>query len=79
VLPGENKPDELRLPKAYKDYADVFSKTEARKLPDFTRVVHSIDIKKRKNVPFRPIYPLLAVKLRVLREYLKFSLVKGWI
>jgi hypothetical protein len=27
---------EPRLPEAYKDYTNVFSKTEARKLSDFT-------------------------------------------
>jgi hypothetical protein len=78
VSPDENEA-ELRLLEAYRDYADVFSKTEAGKLPDFTRVVHSINIEERKIVPFSFIYPLLAVELRVLREYLKSSLAKGWI
>jgi hypothetical protein len=76
VSPDEDEA-ELRLPKVYRDYADVFSKTEAGKLPDFTRVVYSIDIEEGKIVPFSPIYPLSAVELRVLREYLESSLVKG--
>jgi hypothetical protein len=70
---------EPRLPEAYKDYTDVFSKTEAGKLPDFTRVMHSINIEERKIVFFGFIYPLSAVELRVLREYLKFNLIKRWI
>jgi hypothetical protein len=60
---NENEADELRLPKAYRDYADVFSKTEAGKLPDSTRVVHSINIEERKIVPFSLIYLLSAVEL----------------
>jgi hypothetical protein len=78
VSPDEDEA-ELRLPEAYRDYTDVFSKTEAGKLPDSTRVMHFINIEERKIVPFGLIYPLLAVKLRVLREYLESSLAKGWI
>jgi hypothetical protein len=78
VSPNGDKA-ELRLPEAYRDYINVFSKTEAGKLPNSTRVVHSINIKERKIVPFSPIYPLLVIELRVLREYLKSSLTKGWI
>jgi hypothetical protein len=76
---NENEVNELRLLEAYRDYTDVFSKTEARKLPDFTRVMHFINIEERKSVFFGFIYPLLVVELRVLREYLKSSLVKRWI
>jgi hypothetical protein len=62
VLPNKDKAD-LRLPKAYKDYADVFSKIKTGKLPDFTRVMHSIDIEEKKIISFGPIYLLLAVEL----------------
>jgi hypothetical protein len=41
--------------------------------------VHFIKIEERKSVFFSLIYPLLIVELRVLREYLKFSLIKKWI
>jgi hypothetical protein len=75
VSPNKDKA-ELRLLEAYKDYTDVFSKTEAGKLPDFTRVVHFINIEKRKIILFNFIYSLSAVELRVLREYLKFNLIK---
>jgi hypothetical protein len=79
VSVSPNEADELRLPEAYRDYADVFSKTEAGKLLDFTQVMHFIKIEEGKSVLFDPIYPLSAVELRVLREYLKSSLVKRWI
>jgi hypothetical protein len=38
--------------------------------------MHFINIEERKNVFLNFIYPLSAVKLRVLREYLKFNLIK---
>jgi hypothetical protein len=70
---------EPQLLEAYKDYINVFSKTEARKLLNFTRVMHFINIEERKIVFFGFIYPLSVVELRVLREYLKFNLIKRWI
>jgi hypothetical protein len=38
--------------------------------------MHFINIKERKIVFFSFIYSLSVVELRVLREYLKFSLIK---
>jgi hypothetical protein len=70
---------EVQLLKEYKNYADVFSEKNALKLPDFTRVEHTISIEEGKEVLFSSIYSLLANKLRVLREYLKSSLAKEWI
>jgi hypothetical protein len=76
VSPDKNEA-ELRLPEAYRDYTDVFSKTEAGKLLDFIRVMHFINIEERKIVFFDLIYSLSAIELRVLREYLKSNLIKG--
>jgi hypothetical protein len=67
---------ELQLPKKYIKYTDVFSEEGATKLPESTRVEHAIIIKKGKNIPYGPIYVLSTNKLRVLREYIKSSLVK---
>jgi hypothetical protein len=66
----------MQLLKEYEDYTDVFLEKNTLKLPDFTRVEHTISIKKDKEVLFSPIYSLLANKLQVLREYLKSSLAK---
>jgi hypothetical protein len=38
--------------------------------------MHFINIEERKIVFFGLIYSLLIVELRVLREYLKFNLIK---
>ena len=71
--------EEVKLPMEYRDYADVFSESEADKLPESSRVAHSIEIEEGKEVPFGPIYTLSAKELRVLREYLESSMAKGWI
>jgi hypothetical protein len=68
--------EEIQLPTEYCDYADVFLKTEADKLPESTKVAYSIEIKEGKTVPFGPIYALSANELRVLREYLDNSIAK---
>jgi hypothetical protein len=67
---------EVQLLKEYKDYTDVFLKKNTLKLPDSTRVKHTIPIEKGKKVLFSSIYSLLANKLQVLCEYLKSSLAK---
>jgi hypothetical protein len=64
---------EIRLPPKYKDYINVFSKEEASKFPDFTRVEHSIPIKEDVEVLYNPIYQLREHKLGVLRDYLESS------
>jgi hypothetical protein len=70
---------ELQLPKEYIEYTDVFSEEGAAKLPESTRVEHAIIIEEEKNISYGPIYALSANELRVLREYIKSSLAKGWI
>jgi hypothetical protein len=68
---------EFQLPKEYLEYTDVFSEEEAAKLPESIRVEYAITIEKGKNIPYGPIYVLSTNKLRVLREYIKSSLIKG--
>ena len=69
--------EEVRLPNEYADYADVFDEPGAGKLPEISKVSHSIEIEEGKDVPYRPIYALSANELRVLREYLKNAMAKG--
>jgi hypothetical protein len=71
--------EEIRLPPKYKDYTDVFSKEEASKFPDSTRVEYSIPIKEGVEVPYDPIYQLGEHELGVLRDYLESSQEKEWI
>jgi hypothetical protein len=69
----------ITLPLKYKEYAKVFSKEETAKFLDSTYVEHSILIKEGVEVLYGSIYSLSANELRVLREYIKSSLAKGWI
>jgi hypothetical protein len=48
--------EDIRLPSKYKDYIDVFSKEEASKFPNFTRVKYSILIKEGVEVLYDSIY-----------------------
>ena len=72
-------PETPVLPKAYADFADVFSEEGASEFPENTKVKHSIRIEEGQTVPWGPLYPLSAKELGVLREYLESSLAKGWI
>jgi hypothetical protein len=68
---------EVRLPDEYSEFVDVFLKQEVAKLPKSTCVLHAIPIKKDQDVPYGSIYPLAMNELRILRDYIKTSLIKG--
>ena len=74
---SEETPDET-IPPEYSDYADVFSATEASKLPD-TQVMHNIDLFPGKELPWKLIYPMSAIELETLQKYLYEEQAKGWI
>jgi hypothetical protein len=67
------------LPKEFSDYVDVFSKVSADKLPEHTEYDHTIPLEPGTKPPFGTIYPLSAVELKALDEYLKDNLAKGFI
>jgi hypothetical protein len=55
--------EELKLLIEYRDYTNVFSKSEAEKLPELLRIVYLIEIEEGKKIPFGSIYILSANKL----------------
>jgi hypothetical protein len=63
--------EDIRLPPKYKDYANVFSKEEASKFLDSTRVEYFIPIEEGVEVLYNPIYQLEEHELDVLRDYLE--------
>lgn len=71
--------DTAFVPQAYHDYLDVFSKTEADKLPPHRPFDHHITLQDGKTPPFGPIYSLSEKELGVLREYLDENLTKGFV
>ena len=68
--------DKINLPAEYKNYINIFLKAEAARFLDLIKVKYLILIKKKKEVLFGLIYKLSANKLRVLREYINFSIAK---
>ena len=64
----------ITLPKAYKNYTDVFNKEKAELLPDYSPHELAIELIKDKQPLFSPLYNLLKAKLRVLKEYLAKNL-----
>ena len=71
--------DEPRIPSALSDFEDVFSLEEAATLPQNRDTDHAIEIEEGKQPPYGPLYNLSPRELRILREYLKEALNKGWI
>jgi hypothetical protein len=63
----------------YSDYTDVFAEDQRLSFLKNTRVNHVIEVEENRKVLFNLIYKLSINKLRVLREYFKSNLRKGWI
>jgi hypothetical protein len=87
VLTSKVKPSETgeenglrqQVPKAYWEYLDVFSKSNADELPPHRSFDHQIPLLTSTTPPFGPIYSLSENELKVLREYLDENLKKGFI
>jgi hypothetical protein len=67
------------IPEEFSEFADVFSKTSADRLPEHTQYDHTIPLEPGSKPPFGPIYSLSATELKALDEYLKENLAKGFI
>jgi hypothetical protein len=68
-----------QLPDSLKDYLDVFLATNAKKLVPYRDIDLAIDLQPGKELPYRPIYPLLQTELLALKEFLEENLRKGFI
>ena len=79
VEAGANPISTPTIPAEYQDYADVFSKTEAHKLPDHRPYDLSIPLQEGTAPPFLPIYNLSPLELDVLCKYMNDNLKKGFI
>jgi hypothetical protein len=67
------------VPRDYQEYASVFSKAEADRLPPHRIYDHSINLKPETEPPFGPIYNLSKVELETLHDFIKENLAKGFI
>ena len=72
-------PDLSKIPPEYHEFAKVFSKEEADKLPEHRPYDHKIPLKPDTTPPWGPIYSLSPEELKVLREYIHEHLRKRFI
>jgi len=68
-----------KIPAEYQDYADVFSKTKANKLPEHRPYDLKIPLQEGTTPPLLPVYNLSPLELDVLRKYIDDNLRKGFI
>ena len=73
--------DELRpkIPDAYHDFVDVFSKSKGTTLPPRRSYDHKIEIDAGTSPPYGPIYSLSEVEQLALREFLSENLANHFI
>ncbi|GAB7336849.1 hypothetical protein MBLNU13_g00019t1 [Cladosporium sp. NU13] len=69
--------EELTVPGALQEYADVFNNDSAGVLPSHRTTDHVIELQAGKEPPYGPLYNLSARELEVLREYIKKELELG--
>jgi len=67
------------IPPQYRDLFIVFSKAEADKLPPHRLTDCKIVLEKDASLHYGPIYPLTEEENKVLKEYIKENLKKGFI
>ena len=75
----EPDPDLSLIPPEYHEFADLFSKKEADKLPAHRPYDHTISLEPGKAPPFGPIYKLSPMELEVVRKYITDNLKKRFI
>lgn len=72
--------DLTKLPAKYHSFVDVFSKTQANKLPHERIYDCEIILKNPESCPpFKPLYNLSPEEMKALDEYIKENLAKGFI
>lgn len=63
------------MPTKYLDFADIFSKKSTTMVLKQTNInEHAIDLKKDKRSPYKPIYSLKSIELKILIIYIKTNL-----
>ena len=67
------------LPPEYHDFLDVFSQTQADKLPPHRKADHKIELMPGKEPPYGPLYSMSQDELKVLKKFLDENLEKGFI
>ena len=69
----------MRLLEKYSNFADVFDKDNANRLPEYSQYNLAIEIEKRKQPFFGPVYDKSLTKLEVFCDYVNIILAKRFI
>jgi hypothetical protein len=67
------------IPAIYGEFVEVFSKDKAETLPPHGSTDHAIDFEPGDNLPYRQIYNLSEIELRILKAYIEANLANGFI
>ena len=71
---------EITVPAAYADFIDVFSKKSPKVLSKYIGInEHAIKLEEDKQPPYKPIYSLGPVELKILKTYIKTNLANRFI
>jgi len=70
--------DKVVLPE-YHDFANIFSEGEAKTLPPHWPYNHKINLEEGVEPPFRKIYNMSEMELKLLKDYIDDMLGKGFI
>jgi hypothetical protein len=62
-----------------RDFQDVFSPKEAKRLPPYRSHDHDICLLEGKTPPFGPLYLMSRDELKALKEWLEENLRKGFV
>jgi len=67
------------IPPEYQEFANLFHKEEADKLPPHQPYNHTIPLEQGKTPPFGPIYKCSPGELDAIRKYIHENMQKGFI
>ena len=71
---------EVKIPTKYSDFSDVFSEEKALILPKAIKLNQiAIKLQKDQQPPYKRIYSLGAVELKMLKIYIKSNLANSFI
>ena len=68
-----------KVPKEYHDLLDVFSTSEANKLPPYRPYDHQINLEGEVQPGYCPLYRMPTEELETVKQYLEDNLKKGFI
>ena len=72
--------EEVKIPDKYSDFANVYLEKKALILQERTKLnEHAINLENGKQLPYRPIYNLGIVELKILKIYIEIYLKTGFI